>query len=467
MTKPDPDPNSALIDHADAAIAPIVVADVVCLGCGCMCDDIEVVVDRNRDQEAIIATRNACDLGVNWFQHEHVRNQGLLATIEGVPSSLDAAIERSAQILSTARRPLVLGLEGLTIEAQRSAIDLADAIRGFVVTRSRPGIDVVHRAIQRVGIVGCTLGEVRHRADVIVYWRCDPVATHPRHGERYGANSIGRFIPRGRADRRVAVVDAEPNETAAQADDFVKISNEREYETLVILRAVVRGVSIDRGRAERQSGVDLKVLERLADTLKSARYGALIWDESKYTKNCESLTIEALLALVRDLNEGARFVEVELGGSANRAGANAVSTWRSGYPGAVDFASGAPRYLPEVADPAALIESREVDAILMFQNLAWIGELKTMRDSAAAIPTIVVAPTHEPLEFSPSVSIATASLGLNNRGTVMRVDGATLALNPPLASDRPHAAKIIEDIQKRFAAQRSRKMSDQMTNRTK
>lgn len=452
MAIPNPDPNSSPRDHADASIARHVVADVVCLGCGCVCDDIEVVVDR----EAIVATKNACDLGVNWFQHEHVQKYNLTTTIEGVPSSVDAAVERSAGILSTALRPLVLGLEGLTIEAQRSAIDLADAIRGFLVTRSRPGIDVMHRAIQRVGIVGCTLGEVRHRADVIVYWRSDPVVTHPRHGERYGANSTGRFIPRGRADRRVTVVDAEPTSTAAQADDFIKISNNYEYETLVILRALVRGVPIDRGRAERQSGVDLQDLERLADTFKSARYGALIWDESKYTKDCDSLTIEALLALVRDLNEGARIVAVELGGSANRAGANAVSTWRSGYPGAVDFSSGAPRYLPEIADPAALIESGEVDAILMFQNLAWIGELNAMRDSAAAIPTIVIAPPNEPLGFTPSVSIATASLGLNDRGTIIRVDGMALALNPPLAADRPHAAKIIEDIQKRFAAERFR-----------
>jgi formylmethanofuran dehydrogenase subunit B len=466
MPRSNPESLFAADDHAASATAPAVVADVVCLGCGCLCDDIEVVVDRDREKRAILATKNTCDLGVKWFEREIVQTYDYPAMIDGSPATIEAAIERSVNILSTARRPLVLGLEGLTIEAQRSAVDLVDAIRGFLVTRSLPGTDIAHRGVQRVGIVSCTLGEVRHRADLIVHWRSDPVVTHPRHGERYGANSIGRFVPRGRADRRVISVDVEPTATAAQADEFIKISSENEYETLVVLRALVRGVPIDRGRAERRTKIDFEILKRLSETLKSARYGAWTWDESNYNNNTDILTIESILALVGDLNEGSRFVAVELGGSANRAGATAVSTWRSGYPGSVDFASGAPRYLPEIADPAALIESREVDAILTFQNLAWIADLNAIKHAAQVIPTIVVAPANEPSGFVPSVSIATASLGLNEVGTIIRVDGAALSLNPPLESDRPSAAIIIKEIHKRFAAERShhKRQTDRESN---
>ena len=39
------------------------VANVTCLGCGCACDDITVVVKKDRITEA----RNTCALGAAWF----------------------------------------------------------------------------------------------------------------------------------------------------------------------------------------------------------------------------------------------------------------------------------------------------------------------------------------------------------------------------------------------------------------
>src|SRR2546428_6001724 len=39
------------------------VAHVTCLGCGCACDDIAVVVERDR----IASLENACPLGQTWF----------------------------------------------------------------------------------------------------------------------------------------------------------------------------------------------------------------------------------------------------------------------------------------------------------------------------------------------------------------------------------------------------------------
>ena len=39
------------------------VANVTCLGCGCACDDITVVVTQDRIADA----RNACALGTAWF----------------------------------------------------------------------------------------------------------------------------------------------------------------------------------------------------------------------------------------------------------------------------------------------------------------------------------------------------------------------------------------------------------------
>ena len=48
-------------------------------------------------------------------------------------------------------------------------------------------------ATQEIGIPACTLGQIRHRADLIIYWACNPWTSHPRHLERYTSFTDGRF----------------------------------------------------------------------------------------------------------------------------------------------------------------------------------------------------------------------------------------------------------------------------------
>ena len=49
--------------------------------------------------------------------------------------------------------------------------------------------------------MSCTLGEVKNRADFIIYWGGNPAECHPRHFTRYTLTQKGKFLPRGRKDR--------------------------------------------------------------------------------------------------------------------------------------------------------------------------------------------------------------------------------------------------------------------------
>ena len=59
------------------------VAHVTCLGCGCACDDITVVVQRGRVAEA----QQACALGAAWFGDgripDEIRIRGHAGTLGG------------------------------------------------------------------------------------------------------------------------------------------------------------------------------------------------------------------------------------------------------------------------------------------------------------------------------------------------------------------------------------------------
>ena len=90
-------------------------AHVTCLGCGCACDDIEIVTRDSRIVDAV----HACELGVRWFGDGRApaRSQAGDRHLER-----PEAIRAAAQLLRTASRPLVYLAPDLTCEAQRHGI---------------------------------------------------------------------------------------------------------------------------------------------------------------------------------------------------------------------------------------------------------------------------------------------------------------------------------------------------------
>jgi formylmethanofuran dehydrogenase subunit B len=97
------------------------VANVTCLGCGCACDDIDVIVRDGRIAEA----HNACALGVRWFGDGPVPAR---STIDGRDVPAPEALFAMASALWESTRPLVVLAPGLSCEAHREAAAVADAL---------------------------------------------------------------------------------------------------------------------------------------------------------------------------------------------------------------------------------------------------------------------------------------------------------------------------------------------------
>ncbi len=308
------------------------VEDATCVACGCLCDDLAIVAEGGR----IIEARRACEIGRRWFLADHASGDGPIATIDGQPADPDQALRRAAEVLGKARGPVVIGLGRTTMETVAEALAIADRIGAVVDPGVGAEAEARTLAVQRLGRVSATLGEVKNRADVVLFWGVDPVVTHPRHLERYSADPIGRFVPRGRPGRTLIVADAERSATADRADLFVKVAPEAQFATLWTLRALVRGVALDPGRIAQATGLEPAVLTDLAGRLKGAKYGAMFFG----TSLAQAAEVEAALALVRDLNAFTRFVILPLGSPGNVAGAEAVLTWQSGYPSCVSWARG-------------------------------------------------------------------------------------------------------------------------------
>ena len=368
-------------------------------------------------------------------------------------------MELAARLLMKANAPIILGLGRSTNETVAAALELADRIGAVVEPGDSRSSAPRMLAFQRVGRVSATLGEVKNRADVVVFWGADPVLSHPRHWERYSVEPRGRFIPEGRAGRTVIVVDQERTATAEQADLFVAIDASHQFEVLWILRALVRGVALDATRVREIAGADLPRLQELGERLMAARYGAFFHGPliTQGTMSEAAATLEAAYALVRDLNRQARFVILDMGEPGNSQGGEAVLTWQTGFPTSVDLSAGYPRSLPGVTTASRRLGCGEADLALIVGSIPLEQLDENSRKQLEKIPAVVIAPAEVTDRWPAGTRVRcfAATPGLDDSGTVMRVDGVSLPLQPVRTFPRWTERQWLEAISQQMISMKS------------
>ena len=312
--------------------------DVACTVCGCVCDDLRLTIENGR----IVRAEGACPLSEGWLLGQDSR-QPPVAEIDGQSADLEAAIERSAEILAEARWPLIFGLSRSSTEGQRAAIRLADQIRANIDTTASLCHAPSVMAIQEVGESTCTLGEIKNRADLVIFWGVDPVRSHPRHFQRYSVDPAGMFVPHGRKDRTVVVIDAEPSESSRLADLFIPVERGRDFEALWSLRCLVKGLPLP---PRCDVGVSLESLSELSDRMKSCRCGVVFFGLGLARLPVGHRNVEALLRLVADLNAYTRFHARRMRIPGDVTGADMALCWQTGFPFAVNLSRGYPRLQP-------------------------------------------------------------------------------------------------------------------------
>jgi formylmethanofuran dehydrogenase subunit B len=404
-----------------------------CAGCGCGCDDIEVAV-ADGALERLIRT---CTIGDEWFA-ERTADAPAPARVDGREVDLAEAVETAAAILGEARLPLVCGLGQTDCESQRAAVALAEAT-GAVIDPSGPLEGAVGAASLEIGLSTATLGELRDRAELVVVWRADPVVSHPRLLPRLRLDRAGRA-----AGRTLVAVDIRRTSTAGEADEFIELPPELEFETLWALRALVRDVPLDHDLAAR---LPLDALDQLASRLRACEYGAVVHGPAAYANAL------ALLALVRDLARSAHVVALPLRQDGNARGAEDVLAWQTGYPAAVSFARGHPRAGPGEFSAAGLLERGETDAALVIGFDALRHLPAPAAEHLHRIPTIVVDPRATDTAAVARVAFATAAAGVVREGTAHRMDGVPVTLRAPLPPTRPGDGEVLAAIAARVGGE--------------
>jgi formylmethanofuran dehydrogenase subunit B len=370
-----------------------------------------------------------------------------IAEIEGEAVSLDDGLARAAQILQASSSPLIYGMSRSSTEGQRAAIALAERTGATIDTNASLCHATSVMAIQIVGEPTCTLGEVKNRADLVIFWGSNPQESHPRHFERYSVDARGRFVPSGRADRMLIVVDVKRTVSTASADLFLQIKPGKDFEALTTLRCLVRGVPI---AADVETGAALDLLEGLAARMKSCRYGIVFFGLGLSMTSAAQHNVEALLLLVRDLNAHTRFSARRMRVPGDVTGADTVLTWQTGYPFSVSFSRGYARYNPGEFSAQDLLERGDVDACLLVGSEGVKRFSQKARAQLTRIPTIALDhPTVESF-IPPTVRFTTAVYGVHRPGTAYRMDGVPIPLRACLPSDYPSDDEVLRAIDGRL-----------------
>jgi formylmethanofuran dehydrogenase subunit B len=423
---------------------PEIIKDVTCPFCGVVCDDIEVHVD-NGD---IVDVKRACVLG----RATYLAWKDDMATprIEGKPASIDACIERAADILAAADSPLIYGLASTSVEAQRKAIELADLLHASIDHTSSVCHSPSLQAVQTVGVSHSTLGEVKNRADLVIFWGANPAEAHPRHAIRYTIVPKGLFRPGGRKDRYVVQVDVRPTPSARMADETILIRPGSDYEVLSAMRMMLRGETPD---ATEIGGVPIATWRALLERMKAAKFGALYWGMGITMTRGKYMNAVALLELVRDLNAYTKFIASPMRGHGNVVGAATVLTWTTGYAFAVNMNRGFPRYNPGEFSSVDLLVRGDVDAALILAADAVGNFPKPAGARLRQIPTIALDPKESETTKIATVVIPTALSGVSAGGVAYRMDHVPLPLKKVVDSPYPADAEVLTRI---IAAVRTR-----------
>lgn len=423
----------------------VVTTDVACTVCGCVCDDLTISVRGDR----IVRAERACNLAEPWFLNQY-QHHPAAASVDGQETSFEEAIARSVDILRNAQAPLIYGLSRSSTEGQRASIALAEHLGATIDTTASLCHSPSILALQTVGESTCSLGEIRNRADLVIFWGSDPLVTHPRHMERYSVDPPGRFVPNGRADRFVVVIDSERTRSAERADLFLQVEPDRDFDVLWTLRGLIAGQTVGRHAT---CGADPEALTSLAERMKGCRCGVVFFGLGLSQRGIGHLNVTALLMLVRDLHRFTRFHARRMRMQGDVTGADSVLCWQTGFPFSVNFAKGFPRYGPGEYSAEDVLRRQETDAVVLVGSET-VGQFSpAARAHLESVPTICLDHPSVVSAIEPTVRFTTAVNGIHRDGTAYRMDEVPIPLRAFVESDSPDDSEVLEAIRERLPAE--------------
>ena len=283
-----------------------------------------------------------------------------------------------------------------------------------------------------------------------MYWGGNPAECHPRHFTKYTLMQKSKFLPRGRKDRTMVLVDIRDTKSAKAADIFLQVRPGKDFELITILRAMVKGEPISESQAA-VTGLSLETLEDLVARMKAAKFGAMFFGMGLSMTRGKHMNSAALLTLAAEMNAFTKFIAMPMRGHGNVTGADVIMRWQTGYPFGISFNRGYPRYNPGEFSTVDILVRGDCDAAFIIGADPGATMPQPAIDHLARVPTIVLDPHVTHTSKLAKVHITTAPAGIAAPGTGYRMDEIPLPLKPALNSPYPSDEEVVRRINQAIA----------------
>lgn len=402
--------------------------DTVCCGCSVVCDDVAVSIKKGE-----FRSLGLCRLG-----HEYcgsVLNKDRLTKPlvkdkmrkqRAVP--LNKAFEEANSILAESEKPLLLGWSNSPVEVIQLGIKLTRQVKGvFDTTASFEYGNLLKYKLFGGEKNDFSLDDVRNYADHIVYWGVNPAESHHRHASRYTVFPKGEKIPEGRESRIVSVLDIRETESMRLANHQLILDASKGDEHF--LRALIEEINGTASTPPKKiGGVPAIEFLSFAKQLQESEYIVLFYGNGLLHTLHAPETLPLFAKLSSSLNKGKRrCITLPMVTYCNTIGAVKTSLEETKLPFSIDFTSNSPKSCNSIFPE---LEACEFDMALI---MGWDGLSFLPGPIARALKQIplIVSSTHPTLTTRhASIVFPTALTGAEVGGTVYRMDGTAVSLQP-------------------------------------
>lgn len=415
-----------------------VVHDVACPFCGLLCDDLVVATDEKGE---ISRCENACEYGRQQF-NEACRSGALCepALTQKRHSQADA-IERAAQLLTTARAPMIAGL-ATDVAGMRAAVRLAeltgaglDHMNGRAIVRNQ-------RVLQRTGWFTTTLTEIRNRADLVILIDDQILDDYPRLLQRVLKPQSALLAERADSREIIAINEGDSAKVAAAGVDE-SFNTASTLDLLFELRSCLQ-------QPQGQCGGAAKALcQRIQDSA----YTVFIWSAGRLASEQADLIIDTVGDIVRTINVDRRAASLPIAGSRGDLTANQVCTWQTGLPLRLQFVDGKAHADLVELDVQQRVAAGDTDCLI------WIDSMTSTAVPDGAASTIVIGtPAHAQTQADVFIPVDTPGVGV--AGLMVRTDNVvTVPLSPVRAPRYPSVAEVLNQLYEAVLSRHSQQVA--------
>ncbi|MFM7035704.1 MAG: hypothetical protein ACKOYJ_11095 [Planctomycetia bacterium] len=288
-----------------------------------------------------------------------------------------------AAALTGARRVLVTGFGGLPATVMTTVCDLAEASGAAIdpgtVEMARPAGPTIARA----GEVTADREELRDRADLVIFWFCNPSEVEPEFIERF-------LTPPPRPPLRRRTLAVGPHGVIPPGPGHSHLLLDRD--SAIDAARIMRHMLLHGSHVPAESAIAAPCAA-VVGAIEAASCVVVVTDHEADLLGLEPWSI---IHLIRTIAHRIPAFEIPLA-SRETLAAQAVLTWRYGAAGAIDKANRfGGTFLPSEASAAHLIERCEVDCVVAVGGLSpAVEQALKARKEAITVIRVDEATPHE------------------------------------------------------------------------